>query len=124
MKKGTIKFLADVNIEKPVVDFLVKNGFDVKWVTNIDKQMQDVAVFRIANAEQRIILTNDKDFGEMCFFQKKTSHGIILLRIKGQDSFKKIGLLKKLLERYPDKIIKHFVIVKENKFRFIPLEVI
>jgi hypothetical protein len=33
-----ISFLANVNVKKPIVDFLIKRGFDVKWVANIDKK--------------------------------------------------------------------------------------
>lgn len=122
MKK--IKFLANVNVEKPLVDFLDEKGFDIKWITNIDKRMPDARVCEIANKEQRVIITNDKDFGEIVFLQKKITYGVILLRIKGQNSSEKIILIEKLLDKYPDKIADHFVIVTKEKFRFIPLEVI
>jgi predicted nuclease of predicted toxin-antitoxin system len=122
MKK--IKFLANVNVEKPLIDFLNKKGFDVKWVTSIDKRMPDDRVCEITNSEQRIIITNDKDFGEIVFYQKKIAYGIILMRVKGQNSSEKIILLDKLLENYLDKIVNHFVVLTKTKFRFIPLEVI
>ena len=121
MKK--IKFLANVNVEKPLIDFLNEKGFDVKWVTSIDKRMPDNRVCEIANSEQRIIITNDKDFGEIVFYQKKIAYGIILLRVKGQNSAEKIVVLDKLLENYQDKIANHFVVYTKTKFRFIPLEV-
>lgn len=101
-----------------------KTGFDIKWVTNIDKRMPDDRVCEIANSEQRIIITNDKDFGEIVFYQKKIVYGIILMRVKGQNSSEKIILLDKLLENYMDKITNHFVVLTKTKFRFIPLEVI
>jgi len=119
-----IKFLANVNVEKPLIDFLNDKGFDVKWVTNIDKRMPDDRVCEIANSEQRIIITNDKDFGEIVFYQKKIAYGIILMRVNGQNSSEKIILLEKLLENYLDKIANHFVVLTKTKFRFIPLEVI
>ena len=122
MKK--IRFLANVNVEKPLIDFLEEKGFDVKWVTNLDKRMPDDRVCEIANSEQRIIITNDKDFGEIVFYQKKITYGIILLRVKGQNSSEKISLLDKLLENYLDKITNHLVVLTKTKFRFIPLEVI
>lgn len=74
MKTKELKFLANVNIEKPIIDFLIEMGFDVKWVADIDKQMSDTCVFEIANREQRIVLTNDKDFGAIAFLQKKLWH--------------------------------------------------
>lgn len=118
-----IKFLANVNVEKPLIDFLNEKGFDIKWVTNIDKRMPDDRVCELANSEQRIIITNDKDFGEIVFYQKKIAYGIILLRVKGQKSAEKIVVLDKLLENYQDKIANHFVVLTKTKFRFIPLEV-
>ncbi len=121
MKK--IKFLADVNVEKPIIDLLIEKGLDVKWVVNIDKKMPDIRIFEIANDEGRVIITNDKDFGEFVFYQRKVSHGIVLLRIKGQNLSDKITLVDRLLDRYCDKILRHFVVVTKKKFRFIPLEV-
>lgn len=115
--------MANVNIEKPIIDYLLKNGYDAKWVTNVNKRMPDNEVCSLANSEERVILTNDKDFGEIVFLQKKISRGIVLLRIKGQDSFQKIQLLSKLLDKYADKVINHFVVVTQEKFRFIPMEV-
>lgn len=119
-----IKFLVDVNIEKRIVDFLIEKGFDVKCVVDINKQMSDVYLCEIANNEQRIVLTNDKDFGEIVFLQKKISNGIILLRVKNQDSFEKVILLGRLLDSYSNKITNHFVVITKERFRFIPLEVL
>jgi len=86
--------------------------------------MSDDRVCEIANNEQRIIITNDKDFGEIVFYQKRIVYGIILLRVKGQNSSLKIILVEKLLDKYSDKITNHLVVVTKKKFRFIPLEVI
>lgn len=75
-----------------------------------------------AKTEKRILLTNDKDFGELIFLQKKLSHGIILLRIKGQKTDLKVKMIEKLMENYIHKLKGHFVVVTRDKFRFIPLE--
>ena len=122
MKLDEIRFIANVNIEKPIIELLRNKGCDVKWVAVIDRQMSDIRVCEIANDENRILLTNDKDFGEIVFFQKKILPGIILLRVKGQNSSEKIVLLEKLLNKHLDKISNHFVIITKQKFRFIPFE--
>ncbi|MCM8792912.1 MAG: DUF5615 family PIN-like protein [Candidatus Omnitrophica bacterium] len=85
-----LKFLADVDVEKPIIDFLTHKGFDVKWVTDLDKRMLDTKLFEIANREKRILITNDKDFGEIVFFQKKIIYGIILFRVKGKKHRRKL----------------------------------
>ncbi|RJQ21495.1 MAG: hypothetical protein C4560_03760 [Nitrospiraceae bacterium] len=116
------KFIADVNVERPIVDYLTENGYDVKWIPDYDCEILDEDLLRIANKEKRILITNDKDFGELIFLQKKLSTGIILIRIKGQRVKDKLRLLKKLLQHYSKKLVNHFVVITDKKIRFIPLE--
>ena len=86
----TIKFIANVNIEKAIVDNISRRGYDIKWVPDYDCEMLDKDLLKIANLEGRILFTNDKDFGELTFLQKKLSTGIILIRIKGQKAEDKV----------------------------------
>lgn len=116
-----MKFLADVNIEKTIVDELRRIGYDIVWIVDENPYLDDMSIFKIAQNENRILLTNDKDFGEIVFRQKLASAGIILLRIKGQDTRKKIKLLRKVLISYHDRISKHFVVITKEKVRFIPI---
>lgn len=116
-----MKFLADVNIEKPIVDELRKMGYDIEWVAEVNRYMDDMSIFKMAQKENRVLLTNDKDFGEIVFRQKLITTGIVLFRIKGQDVKGKEKLLKRLLSAHSDKIARHFVVVAMDKFRFIPI---
>lgn len=116
-----IKFLADVNVEKPMVDFLSKQGYDVKWIPDYDCEMFDEHLLQLANREQRVLITNDKGFGDLVIMQKKLSAGAILFRVKGQGSQEKIKLMRKLLMGYRDKLLNHYVIVSKSKIRVIPL---
>ncbi len=117
-----IKFIADVNIEKAIVDYLSGNKYDIKWVPDYNCEILDKDLFNLANAEKRILITNDKDFGEFTFLQKKLSTWIILIRVKGQRAEDKVELIKKLLQKHSDKLLNHFVVITKKKFRFIPLE--
>ena len=116
-----IKFLADVNIEKPLVDYLVKQGYDIKWIPDYDCEMPDEDLLQLANQEKRIFITNDKDFGDLIFLQRKVSAGIILFRVKGQNSQETIKLMKKLLMGYRDKLLNHYVVITKAKIRIVPL---
>jgi predicted nuclease of predicted toxin-antitoxin system len=116
-----IKFLADVNVEKPIVDFLSKQGYDVKWIPYYDCEMFDEDLLQMANREQRVLITNDKGFGDLVIMQKKLSAGAILFRVKGQGLPEKIKLMRKLLMGYRDKLLNHYVIISKSKIRVIPL---
>ncbi|MEE8481246.1 MAG: DUF5615 family PIN-like protein [Desulfobacterales bacterium] len=117
-----LKFIADVNIEKGIVDFLLESGYDVKLIPDYDCGITDDELLEIANEEQRILITNDKDFGELTFLQKKHSTGIILIRIKEQQTSVKLELIRKLLLKYREKISSHFIVITKTKFRFISME--
>ena len=119
---NTIRLLADVNIEKPIVDYLVKKGYDVRWIPNYDCKMSDGNLLKMANDERRLLLTNDKDFGELVFLQKKLLLGVVLFRVKGQDVVLKVKLIKKLMENHGDKLMNHFTVINENKVRIYPME--
>lgn len=117
-----IKFLADVNVEKPIIDYLRKNGFDVKWIPDFDCTLSDVKLLELANFEGRVLITNDKDFGELNFLQKKVNHGIILIRIKTQKTEDKIKMVKNLFENHIEHILKHFSVITLNKIRISEME--
>jgi len=117
-----IKFIADVNIEKVIVNYLTEEGYDIKWVPDFNCAIHDEELLKLANKEKRVLITNDKDFGALTFLQKKLSAGIILIRIKGQKAEDKLKLMKKLLQQHRDKLLNHFVIITEKKFRFISME--
>jgi len=116
-----IKFLADVNVEKPVVEYLSKQGYDIKWIPDYDCEMLDEELLQMAKEERRILITNDKGFGDLVIIEKKLSAGAILFRIKGQKSQEKIKLMRKLLMGYRHKLLNHYVIISKSKIRVIPL---
>ena len=82
MSAGKLKFLADVNIEEPIVALLRTKGFDVKWVPEFNPVLDDAALLRIAQTEKRILLTNDKDFGELIFLHARENGTVPFFRKK------------------------------------------
>lgn len=70
-----LKFLADVNVEKIIVEFLKELGHDILWIPDYDAQISDQDLLALAVAEERILVTNDKDFGYFVFLQKRYQKG-------------------------------------------------
>jgi predicted nuclease of predicted toxin-antitoxin system len=60
-----MRFLADENFPGAAVDALVRAGHDVVWIAAVAPGTPDTEVFRWAARESRIILTFDKDFGDI-----------------------------------------------------------
>ena len=81
--------------------------------------MDDDAILEKAVVENRILITNDKDFGEMVFRGRKVHKGIILLRLENERTVNKIDLLKRLLEQYADRLAGNFVVASETTVRIV-----
>ncbi len=116
-----MKFVADVNIEKQIIDRLRVNGHDVVWIANIDCEMEDPDILRIANEDIRVLITNDKDFGELVFRQRLVSSGVLLLRLEDLDGNQKVQKVLDLLKTDGNRIENHFVVLTLIKTRFVKL---
>lgn len=116
-----IKLLADENIPIKTVNALRRKGINIISVTEFSPGSSDRKVLNIANRKERIVVTFDKDFGELIFKEKLKSKGLILLRYiprSPQQLAKRIEHL--LTTEIP--IENHILIVKEDNIRVIPLK--
>lgn len=81
MKKFTqYSFLADENVPLKFVENLKEKGIDIIRSDHIQKGIDDNQVAEIANSENRILITFDKDFGYKAVRENLTVKGLILLR--------------------------------------------
>ena len=76
-----IKLLADENIPKKTVEALKQREIDIISVVDSSPGLSDRAVIELANNENRVIVTFDKDFGELVFRERLEARGLILLRL-------------------------------------------
>lgn len=68
--------------------------------------------------EDRVLLTEDTDFGELVVRLGKPALGIILLRLAGEPPMAKAARVRLLLEAHADRIWNHHVVVSRDRFRF------
>jgi predicted nuclease of predicted toxin-antitoxin system len=75
-----MRFLADESCDFAVVRALREAGFDVLCVSESTPRAEDADVIRLAVGEKRILLTEDKDFGQLVYSHGHTIAGVIFLR--------------------------------------------
>ena len=80
--------------------------------------MEDEEVLRKASAEDWILLTNDKGFGDKVFLGRHPYKGVVLFRLADERSINKIEIVRRFLERYADQLAGRFVTVTETQVRF------
>lgn len=110
-------FLADESLDLPIIKYLRGNGLDVIAIAEIQPSIDDEKVLEIANDEGRILITLDKDFGELVFRLRKVHSGIVLLRLDEVPLLTKIDLLLELIEKRGDELSKSFTVVQKDLVR-------
>jgi len=113
-----MRFLIDECAGPAVARWLQALGHEVISIFEEAQGEADDKVLAWAVAEDRILITNDKDFGEMIFRERLKHRGVIFLRLSDERSANKIEILKHLLENYSEKLPNQFVTVTETKVRF------
>jgi|SRR5208337_3244841 len=78
-----MNFLADESVDFPVVQRLRSDGHEVLYVAEMDPGVSDEKVLAAANDKNALLLTADKDFGELVYRLRRISAGIILIRLAG-----------------------------------------
>ena len=120
MNETKIRFVADVNVHKDIILFLRKNKYEVDWIYDIDMKMSDKAILELCFNENKILITNDKDFGDLIYHRSNKSKGVILFRgdEERKDSLDlRIEYLRELLDFNSDKIYGYFTVITESNIR-------
>lgn len=113
-----MRFLVDECTGPRVAQWLRDGRHEVFSVFDEASGMTDDDILSKAFTENWILITNDKDFGEMVFREQRRHHGVILLRLDDERATNKIVVLKHLLENYAEQLPEEFVVATETKVRF------
>ena len=113
-----MRFLVDECTGPAVARWLRAQHHEVFSVYDEARGLEDAAILQKAFAENWILITNDKDFGEKIYREQHLHHGVIFLRLDDERAAIKIETLGQLLANYSDKLIDQFVVVTETRVRF------
>jgi predicted nuclease of predicted toxin-antitoxin system len=113
-----MRFLVDECAGPVLARWLRERGHDVFSVYDQARGIEDEAVIRRAHTERRILITNDKGFGDRVFREGALHNGVVLLRLEDERAAAKIEAVRQLLDRYPDRLAERFVVVTEKRIRF------
>jgi predicted nuclease of predicted toxin-antitoxin system len=116
-----LKLLADENIALEIVIWLREKGCDVLHAAETLVQESDELLLETAESQGRLLITEDKDFGELVFRDHLNSHGIVLLRM-GKSTVRervmRLGEAWSVIQANPH---GSFLVVTEKKVRVRPL---
>lgn len=116
-----MRLCANENLPEDCILRLRQEGHDVLWIREIAPGSSDASVLARTRTENRLLITFDKDFGELVFrCGAKASHGIVLFRI-AQSSASAIAERVAAILASRDDWAGHFSVVEEFAIRMRPL---
>jgi len=112
-----MRLLANENFPLDAVEALRESGHDITWIREAARGSKDEDVLALAQQEDRILVTFDKDFGELAFRSKLPStSGVILFRISAPSSQYIADVAVQALASRSD-WAGHFSVVEDHRIR-------
>ncbi len=112
-----MRIIVDESTGVVVARWLRSLDHDVLSIREDRPRMTDEDILALAVRDDRVVVTNDKDFGELVFREGRAHRGVILLRLADDRTPAKIAALERLFADLPDDLEECFVVVTERSIR-------
>lgn len=111
------EIVADESVDFRIISALRQNGYTVVAITEHNPSITDSEVLKIAEKKKALLITEDKDFGELTFRLKKKNFGILLLRLAGIPIEEKITKVLWVLKKFEEVLPSSFIVIAHQKIR-------
>ena len=112
-----MNLLADESVERSVVESLRRDSHQVLYVAELAPSIVDEEVLREANDRGSVLVTGDKDFGELVFRQRLVPSGVVLLRLAGLANATKAEIVAEVCRTRAAELIGSFTVISPGQVR-------
>jgi len=112
-----LKIVADESVDKQIVDRLRSNGHSVLFIAELVPGIDDEAVLARSRESNAVLLTADKDFGELVFRQGLIHSGVVLVRLAGLKPETKADLVATAFQEHADELQQGFAVLSRQALR-------
>ena len=110
-------FVADESVDIQIIDRLRDDGYEVFSIAEDRPGISDEEVLQLAADQKAILITADKDFGDLVYQQMKASSGVLLLRIAGLSQDEKCEVVSHTATKYALKLKNNFTVIGKSSIR-------
>ncbi len=117
-----MRFLADENVSRRVVESLVRDGHEVIEINRTNCGADDPTVLGVANSSDQVLITEDRDFGELVVRQRLPVRAVLLIELDRLTNMAEAERVATVVASLQDKIFGHLVVVEPRRVRLRPLK--
>ena len=114
--QSVLKFVADESVAKRIV-LAMREKYEVFYIEEVMKGVNDDIVLQNAEVQKRILVTEDKDFGELVYKWQMVHSGIVLYRLHGLPIEEKISLILSAIEKYGVELLNSITVITPQNIR-------
>lgn len=107
-----MKFLADESVDFRIITRLEQHGYSVYSVGKNKGGISDEEVLKLSVERGEILLTEDKDFGELSIRFNLPNSGIILLRANDKTVDERLEMLLHVLKEHGKALETSLVVIR------------
>jgi len=112
-----VRLLLDECVEFGLAKMLRASGHDVVLMQDVEPGADDGRVLELAAAQDRLLVTVDKDFGDLALRRRRPVPGVVLVRIPIEQRHVVGRRLASVLDDFGDRLIGHHTVVQAAKLR-------
>jgi predicted nuclease of predicted toxin-antitoxin system len=116
-----MRFVADENVSRVVIERLRAGGFEVIAVGETRSGAPDKDVLESATREGCILITEDRDFGELVIRQRLGVRGMILLELDRLSNAMEADVVAEVVSNHADRLLDNLVVIEPGRIRVRPL---
>ncbi len=109
--------LADENIDRGIVERLRSDGHAVDWIAEVSPSVSDEDVLGRAVSIGAVLVTEDKDFGELVYRRGLSHAGVLLVRLEGLDNAAKAEVVSQAVRDNATELRGAFAVVSHDVVR-------
>ena len=110
-------FLADECVDRQIVELLRLDGHEVAYVAEMSPGIMDDVVLMESRISASVLITADKDFGELVFRQRRASTGVLLIRLWGLGPDVKASLVSRAIREHGEELAGAFAVLSPGNIR-------
>lgn len=112
-----MKFVADESVDFPIIERLRQEDHSVWAVVEMDVDISNALVLDHANQQNAVLLTADKDFGELVFRLNRLSLGVVLVRLAGLPPKYKAEIVARAIAEKGEELKGAFSVITASALR-------
>jgi predicted nuclease of predicted toxin-antitoxin system len=116
-----MRWLVDECVAAALVHELRAAGHDASYMADGGPGTIDASVLQLAHEEGRLLLTEDKDFGDLVFRARMPVPGVVLMRLTPQQGSIRWPRLAAAIAQFGEGLFGRYVVIEEKRFRSRPL---